>query len=234
MVNHKTPTSSLEKEEITIDFYLNAQSKKTDLSTNINLKSINISSYEFLPDFITGLEVVPSDGLRLFVNNNLVSWAEIYQTTVKKIEGEIKNKIETEIFNQSLNLISVWDADTTNNCITPYDVEEMNNEPSAILILKDSDINLLIENMPSNALFGLVNAGATANLEGNSINFGEELKNIGYDYNITLEMPNDILLEGKNSYTWNENKNFSGEILSENAPYYQNEDMNSIIEKNQK
>jgi hypothetical protein len=229
-IYHKNPTSSLETEEITLDFYLDAKSKKTELYAYINLNSINLSSYNFLPAFISNLKIVPSDGLRLFVKNNLLSWDEIYQETVIEIEQDIKKHVETDTFNQTLSLVFSWDDETTDNCIPPYDVKNMAAYTPVRAILMDDEIKLLLGGLSSYSLFGLVNTGAKADLKESSINFGERLKNIGYIYNITLVMPEGIVINDKNNYSWNENKSFYGEMLSENAPDYKNEDIHSIIE----
>ncbi len=229
-IYHKSPTSNLKKEEITLEFYIDGTIKKPSLSANVNLNSINISNYGFMPAFITDLQVIPADGVRLFVKNNLVSWDEIYQTTVKKVEMEIKNNVESSGFNQSLALVLSWENKTTDNLENPYDVEEMDKTPAVTSILKDDEIQLFIEQISSNALFGLVNTGAKANLTKESINFGENLENIGYEYNITLKMPEGIEIDGFNNYTWNENNNFSGQILSKKSPDYKKQEMNSVIE----
>lgn len=230
LVVHKNPTSNLEKEDITLDFCLDSTTGKTEMSANINLKSINISDYDFLPSFITGLTCVPSDGLRLFVKDGLLSWDEIRQKTVKDIEAKIKSNLETSVFNQTLDLTFLWDNKTTDECETPYDIKKMNRVPAVTSILRDEEINLLIEQIPTNVLFGLVNTGATASLTKESINFGEKIKDIGYSYNVTLKMPENIEIDDENNYTWNENKNFSGMIMSKQAPDYQEENLNTVIE----
>lgn len=230
IISSKNPTSRLERESITLDFILEEKNKKTELSANVNLNGINISDYDFLPEFITDIELVPSDGIRLFVKNGFLSWDEIYQKTVKDIEEKIKSNLETSTFNQTLEIEALWDNESTSGCVNPYDVESMDDEPSVISVLKDKDITLLIEQVTSNALFGLVNAGAKASLNEQSIIFGDKLDEIGYDYNITLKMPDGIELDGENDYTWNENKNFSGLIESKKAPKYNQEEIKTEID----
>lgn len=231
IISRKNPTSDLEEEDITLDFILNSKEKDTVLISNINLKSISLSNYNFLPTFLTNISHVPSDGLRLFVKNGLLSWDEIYQKTVKSIHDEIKTAIETPaVFNQTLNFKLSWDENTTETSQSPYIVNKMDKNPPARMILTDESINIIINQLSSRALFGLVDAGAIATVKPNSINFGSEIENVGYEYNITLQMPENVLLNNKNEYTWNKYKNFSGEILSNNAQKYDENEINSIIE----
>jgi hypothetical protein len=106
----------------------------------------------------------------------------------------------------------------------------MDNNPPVKAMLTDDEINLKILGITSQALFGLINAGGIANTSEENINIGENLKNIGYPYNITLKMPEDITLKNKNVYTWDDTIMFQGEFKSNNAPSYNNEEKNTIIE----
>ena len=229
-ISKANPTSDLNEEEITFDFNLNSRGEHTMLTNNVNLKSIDISNYNFLPDFISNLPFIPSDGIRLFVKNGMVSWDDIYQKTIDPVQSDIEKLIEESVFNQTLNFQKYWDENTTENSKEPYDLNNMDKNPPARLVLTDNSIKLMINQISSRALFGLVDAGAIASVEPNSINFGSSLKDIEYDYNITLQMPENIVLNDDNEYTWNKNKNFSGEILSNDPQDYKENEINTIVE----
>ena len=79
-------------------------------------------------------------------------------------------------------------------------------------------------------MFGLINAGAEANISAEDVNFGDNLNNIGYDYNATLFLPENISLDGKNIYKWNETIPVSGEFESDTAVSYTDEKKKTVIE----
>lgn len=224
-------TSKLDSEDIFLEFVLNTKdSTTTILNSNILLRSVDIRDYNIIPDFIYNLNFMPADGIRLFIDNNLLSWDVTYDKTVKSLQQKIKSAIEESLLNQTLDLIFIWDNETTTDCIEPYDILKMDNKPNIKAILTDNSINLKIFNISSRTLFGLINSGADASISKENINFGDNLNNLGYDYNVTLYLPNNIYLENKNVYTWNDSIPISGKFKSDNAASYNHEDKNSIIE----
>ena len=225
------PTTSEETEDISIAFILNSREGTTSFESKIVVKSMDLASYAFLPSFITNVRFAPSDAVRLFVKNNLLTWDEIYQKTIANIQEKIKNKVETSVFNQTLTLTFSWDGATTTGCPNPFDIEKMDKNPPVNALLKDDEIKLLLNDISSKATFGLVNTGGKANIIPNSINFGKNLEGLGYPYNITLEMPPDITLNNENIYTWdNKIKNFSGVMLSTKSPNYEKPLINTVVE----
>ncbi len=195
------------------------------------VKSISLKNYDFLPEFITNIEFVPSDSIRLFVKNSLVTWDEIYQKTVKAVQENIKNTVENSVFNQTLTLTFNWDNTTTDGCSDPFDIDKMDKNPPVKALLKDNEIQLILNDISSKALFGLVNAGAKSNITPNAINFGKNLDKLSYNYNITLKMPEEIYINNENIYTWdNKNISFSGLMLSKKSPEYKQPIINTMIE----
>jgi len=227
-IDPTTPAST--DEDILLDFQLDARGSKTSLFSNILSRKINIEEYGVLPNSITNLTHLPADGIRLFVDNGLISWNDFNQTTIKPIEEVIKSKIKTSLFNQTLEIKYNWDNETTIDCQIPYEIDNMDNSPAIITILKDDDVNLEIYDISSMALFGLINSGAIANVSEGDINFGSALPEIGYTYNVTLLMPEGVLLEGMENYTWNDTVAFSGDFTSEKSPGYFEEEIDSVIE----
>ena len=224
-------TSKLNSEDIFLEFVLNSKDPKTTvLNSNILLRSINIRSYDIIPDFINNLNFMSADGIRLFVDNDFLTWDIIYDKTVKSLQQSIKSTIEESFLNQTLDLIFVWDNGTTTDCIDPYNISKMDNKPNIKAILTNNSINIKIFNISSRTLFGLINSGADASISKDDINFGNNFDKIGYNYNITLYFPNNIYLDNKNIYTWNYTNPISGKFKSNNATIYNSEDKNSIIE----
>jgi len=231
ILRNKNPTTIEEKEDISIGFILDSQKEPVSIESEIEVKSISLKNYDFLPEFITNTEFVPSDSIRLFVKNSLVTWDEIYQKTVKAVQENIKNTIENSDFNQTLTFTFNWDNTTTDDCSNPFEIDKMDKNPPVKALLKDNEIQLIINDISSKALFGLVNSGAKSNIIPNAINFGKNLDTLSYNYNITLKMPEEIYINNENIYTWdNKNINFSGLMSSKKSPEYKQPTINTNIE----
>lgn len=225
------PTSSDLGEKILLDFDLNSKNvDKPSLKTEIIIENINISTYNILPDFIYNLDILPSDGVRLIVENGLISWDQIYEKTIKSIEDKIKTTIEASSFNQTLDIIFSYDKNTTTDCVTPYETENMNDEPPVNAILLDDAIYLQICDISSKALFGLINSGADVNISKNDFNFGDNLSDIGYEYSASLVLPDNLHLDGLDIYNWNESNPLSGQFNSDISTSYSKEEKDVIIE----
>ena len=230
-LNKTEPTTyGLEAENISLEFELDSSNvEATSLATNVLIESADIQEYNVLPSFIDNLQFMPADGFRLLVDNGLITWDDAYEKTVKPVEEKIKIAIENSSFNQTMDLIISWD-NTTTDCTVPYDIYNMDNEPLLRAILTDSNVDLKICDISNRAMFGLINAGAEANISEEDINFGDNLNNIGYDYNATLFLPEKMYLDGKNVYKWDENVSVSGEFKSDNAVSYNSEKKDTVIE----
>ena len=192
-------TPRLSDNDIHLEFELDTSNiNNIALTTTILVKSMDVLDYNILPDFVEELQFVSSDGIRLFIDNDLISWNDIYLTTIKPIEQTVILTIEQSSFNQTLDVSFIWDPETTTNCSidTKYNISNMDNNPPLKAKLIDKDVNLTIFDMPSRAFFGLINAGATANISKNDINFGDGLSKIEYPFTIILQLPINITLGG--------------------------------------
>ena len=216
----KAPTTtSTETEDISLEYILD-----TTTVTNINfidsmiVKKVDIRRYNVLPAFVTGLQSIPADGLRLFIENGLLTWADLFENTIHPIEQQTTHIIENSSFQQNLSLVFGWDADTTMNCSTPYNVSYMDDVPAIRATFQDSEITLRICQMPARAFFGLIHAGANASISSGDLNFGGGLEGLMYPYSIMLRLPTNITLEGKSIYLWNRTTPISGTFTSEVQP----------------
>ena len=229
--NNNPTTSNIKNEKIDLQYNLDCRAgNKTKFSTNIMIKSVNISNFNILPEFVYNLNIMPSDGIRLFTNNNLLTYEEIFRKTVEPIENNIISIVENSSFNQKLNSFINWDLNTTINCTNPYNITYMDSNPPLTIVLIDKNINLKLCGISSKAFFGLINAGAEVNISEEDINFGDKLNEIGYPYNISIFLPNNIYLNSENVYVWNENNSLKGEFKSDIANIYNNEKINTTIE----
>ncbi|MCX6667454.1 MAG: hypothetical protein NTV74_04350, partial [Euryarchaeota archaeon] len=231
-IQFKTPSLPKQtSEDIVLEFELDGRNAKSiDLKTNILAKSVDIRNYSILPDSITNLDFVTSDGIRLFIDNGFTSWDSFYNKTIKPVETAVISTIEKSSLNQTLTTLFSWSPETTTNCSTPYDITNMNKEPPIKAKVSNNDITLKICDVSARALFGLIDSGATANISSTDINFGDKLNETGYPYNGSFYLPDNISLAGEKIYKWNQSKSISGEFKSDDAPEYSNEKIQTIIE----
>ena len=223
-------TKELDDGKIMISYELDSSdSKKTSLNCNLIIHKLNISSYNVLPDFVSNLDIIPADGIRLFVNNSVFSWDDIYTKTVKPIQNKIKKSIEESKLNQTLKLEFSWDPETATEIQIPFTVSSMDEYPPVKANIKDSEIDLRICGISSRALFGLVNTNANVNITKDDINFGDNLNSVGLDYNISFHLPKNMFLAGENVYIWNETISDFGGIESDIKKTYDKQSKETII-----
>jgi hypothetical protein len=223
------PLSDYKENNVEFEFNvdLNEQSR---LNVSVIVNSINLSNLIKIPDFISNLHNIPSDGVRLFIRNNLSTWQDLYQKIIKNIIDEIKPKIESPPFNQTISFKFKWDINSTTNCTQPYNVNNMDNYPPIIANFFDNDIDIIICGISSKAFLGFINSGASSNITSSDINFGNNLKNINYPYQIKLRLPENITSKNKNVILWNKSNNELGNISSNNYRKYNEEKIDTNFE----
>jgi hypothetical protein len=202
------------------------------LKSTFSIRNIDIQDYDILPDFITELGFVPSDGIRLFINNYLLTWEDLYQNTIKPIELTTISTIENSSFNQTLKMLFNWDSLTSTKCKTPYNLTDMDAVPPINAYLTSNfPIDLMLCDISSRAFFGLIHAGALANISNDDINFGDKLDEIGLPYEIFLHLPKGVYFKGSNIYRWNKSLPLSGVFKSDSQQHskYSNEKINTYI-----
>jgi hypothetical protein len=233
-INSKNPTTSTsEVEDIGLEFTLDTRTVDgISFTDSIVVKKMNVRSYAVLPEFVTGLGIIPADGIRLCIDSGLFSWADLLEKTILPIEQQTTPIIENSSFHQSLNLSFAWDAQSTTNCSNPYNITDMDDSPAIRADFKDPNVNLQICQMPARAFFGLLNAGAAASISSVDVNFGLGLDGIIYPYAIRLYLPTNISLNGDNVYSWNKTTPISGPFLSglQPTPAYTDEHIETRIE----
>jgi hypothetical protein len=213
----QSPTTQATQELIQITFNIDGTTPSNiKLDTQIQTQTISIIPYNILPEFITNINYIPSDGIRLLINNNILTWDDILQQTYQPIINHILTTIENSSYHQKYNAQFTWQDHTTTNTSTPYNIAKMDTTPPITGILSESEIPLTFLGITSRAFFGLLNAGAQATLTSNDINFGAGLENLTYPYKITLTLPNKIYLNQNEVFTWINTTDFSGNFTSDN------------------
>lgn len=235
-IGYRNPTSpTAQSEDIFLGFELDCTSgSSTILTINLDGEIVNIKNYNVIPSFINNFDNVPADGLRLLIDNGFITLKDIKQKTYDPLTEIILQALETPQFNQTIDLSFKWGNFSTTNHQDYYELDNMDTNPPIRGVLTDSNILLKINDISSKALFGLVNAGAVANVSKGDINFGDRINSIGNRYNITLKMPEDVVLDNEKPYIWNDSKTFTGNIYSKNPPSYLEEEISTMVEINVK
>jgi hypothetical protein len=219
-IQSKNPTTiASDTEDITLEYIIDTRSvNNISFIDSILVKKVNIRRYSVLPGFITGIEIIPADGVRLCIDNGLFSWVDLFEKTIQPIEQQTTPLIENSSFKQSLSLSFSWDPDSTINCSTPYNISHMDDRPALRANFSDSSVQLMLCQMPARAFFGLIHAGGTASISSTDLNFGLGLEGIPYPYDIILHLPSNITLEGQKAYIWNRTTPLKGTFRSDLQP----------------
>jgi hypothetical protein len=230
----KNPTTpSSESDDISLDFILDTRYvSNISFIDSVVLKKVNIRRYNILPGFISGVGSIPADGVRLFIENGLLSWKDLLNQTIQPIEQQTIPLLENSSLKQTLQFSFSWDASSTTNCSTPYNISAMDAVPAIQANYMDPSVDLKICQMPARAFFGLMNAGGVASISAVDVNFGTGLEGIMYPYHILLRLPVNISLNNENVYIWNKTTPISGTFTSEHQPTppYTTEHIETYIE----
>jgi hypothetical protein len=230
-LKYHNPTSSYENENIHIEFELNCDyNAEIFLKMSIISNSINIKKYSIIPNFITNLDYIPSDGVRLLIKNYFITWEDFYNNTINPHFNKIKPQIENSSLNQSLDFSFIWDINSTTNCSDEFDIKNMDNYPPIKAIFSDSRINLFINGVSTNAFFGLINSGARYNFSSDDLNFVKKFELTEYNYSIILKLPDNFFLKKKNIISWNNSNVFFGNASSNVSEEYFKEEINTEIQ----
>lgn len=227
-------TKTSQEQDISLVFHLDSKNvNDVEFSMDFLIKTIDIQRYDLLPSFISNLDFVPSDAIRLLIDNGLLSWEGLYQQTIKPIHQQSLSAMQRSSFQQQPDMKFEWIAETSINCSTPYNITNMDTYPSIVAeFVSSSAVNLNICGISARAFIGLINAGAKANISAQDINFGDRLNEIGYPYDIYLYLPNGVYLNDENVFQWNESVYAFGDFTSElkPSPDYSEEKINTYIE----
>lgn len=218
-IKELNPSPPIQKEDISILFEIDSSSPSTiKLDSKIIAKSLDLELYEVLPSFISHSRYLPADGIRLLIKNQLLSWQDLFNSTYQPITQHIKTVIENTSFNQTYDAVFTWDPETTTNITYPYNTSKMDTSPPLTGILSDKKIEFSYLGISGRAFYGLLNAGATATLSANDINFGANLQILNYPYTITLILPTNVFINNQETITWTNTTEFGGNFTSQNIP----------------
>jgi hypothetical protein len=226
------PTISGDLNE-TIDLLFRINCRNPDavsLEHVFSMKAVNLEEYNVLPAFLTNVNVLPSDAIRLCVQSGLLSWNSLYERTLVPLNSELISYIEDDTFNQTLDMVFSWDNDTTVDAPEPYNWSHMDNEPPVIGMFLDDDISLVLCDISSKAMFGLINAGAEVSISNSDVNLGQSLDDFQKPYTGIFLLPTSVYLNGSNMFQWDENSSISGSFSSTSAEPYKTPLIDSLTD----
>lgn len=230
----KNPTTpARDTEDISLELALDTRTvHEISLAEIVSARYINVRDYVTLPSFVTGLSILPADGIRLLIDNGLLTWNDLFTHTIQPIEQATTPILENSSFNQTLAFAFSWNTSSTTNCSTPYNITNMDSMPAVQAAFTDPNVQLRICGMPARAFFGLINAGANADISSSDVNFGQDLDAIRWPCTFLLRFPANITLDGKNTYTWNRTFPLAGAFSSDVQPNppYTSEQVGILIE----
>jgi len=216
------PTSPFsENESMHVQFILDCtQPDKPVLTIQFQGFQTLVSSYDMIPEFISNVKSLPADAMRLFVLQNLTSWTMIKNQTFDPAYFKVKPFLENSSFNQNISSFFSWVNNTTVSTIEPFNVSHMDINPPITANYSDDSITFTVCNISSRAFFGLINAGAHANITKNDVIIGDNLESIPYTYSGTIMFPDHVMLNNINDFNWDNNTSIEGSFSSTNASLY--------------
>lgn len=197
-----------------------------------------VSSSINLPENITGLSHMSSDGIRLFYDNGIIDEDDIQENIDDELTKTSKNLRSKLNSSASIDLELEWDYPSILDMEPLYYLEDtgthnyMGSDRPIKGYVKARDKivpNFYETNFSTNAIYGFLNAGAEAEL-----NIRIKSK---YDYNINLTLPEDLRLKGKlgnpgtrDSYLISEYEADDLILASKFAPVYRSNRANIDVE----
>lgn len=226
-VSPTTPMSATENISfsITID---SSSVETTNMISTIQAASLDLSSYALYPPSISNADILPSDGVRLLVQENLLSWQSLKNSTFDHIQSPVTNGFASAV-NQSLTPTFDWNDETTTNITQPYDLNQMNALPSIKGVYTTENINLRLFDYTPKAIFGLAQAGAQANLSHEDVNIGSVFSQITYPFDAMFKLPEGITLNGSTLFSWNATEDFKGSMVATDAPDYEEQEIHAQV-----
>ncbi len=212
------PTSLPDKENISANITFDmSKIDATSVEIYLDILSLDISDIVNYPDFVEGVDIVPSDGVRLFLESGLISPMDLQNLLDNKWSQFEDNFIES--LGKNISLSSCMDVNTTTNCSSPYNTSHMDSYPP-LGIIAHGDVERLLDNLSTRSVLGIIYSGGAINVDKSLI----DLSKLRYPFEAKIVLPN-----GKN-YSWNESSDINATLSYDNAPRYTTEKKERIVE----
>ena len=179
----------------------------TLLNVSLEIYSLDLSNIVSLPDFVEGVKVLPSDGIRLLQSAGSISDDDLEQVFKEKWSMLVSDL--RLALNKNLSLSMDLDPDTMINCSSPYNSSHMDQYPPIVLSGNDTLIYFL-GNYSTRSLMGIVYSGGRINLNEKILN----LSGLRYPFEARVILPYGEIIR------WNNSEELNVTILKEDARSY--------------
>ncbi|MCG2825233.1 MAG: hypothetical protein L6265_01420, partial [Thermoplasmatales archaeon] len=222
-IESRSPNPVLEEEvlrNLIIDLY---DFDELYLYGAIDIKSVNITKYNVsLPSNIKNLSYISSDGLRMALENNLVTWEDI-ENEINKTKKDAE-KMLNNTFNTMITLNFTWYNKEDYNLSTRGSERPIN---ATIITLNETNSPKIKPNLfgdfDAETITGILNAGAK---------YGFDISSSDQNYTLSMILPENMIFSGysqkvehtnitnRNAYSWSSSETLSCKLESGVAPEY--------------
>lgn len=218
VIEEVDPTSYFEEESINANITFDMSKIKTTLlEVSLDVKSLDVSNVVSFPDFVDGIQFLPSDGIRLLIENGLISLDDLQNLLEDKWLKFERDFISSLGKNITFNVCV--DANTTINCSQPYNTSHMDTYPP-LVVKGTGKLEKLLDNISTRAILGIIYSGGKVKIDKDLIN----LSKLEYPFEAKIILP-----YGEN-YSWNKSKNLNITVSYDSAPNYTTEKKERILE----
>ncbi|HDO19646.1 MAG TPA: hypothetical protein ENG74_02860 [Thermoplasmatales archaeon] len=220
VLREKQPTSDLQNDDLRLDINFDLRDiDVTHFRCTLQVNAVDVSHLLDLPDFVSDLDVIPSDGIRLFADLGIISWDDVYSNVIapfkEDVEGKIKNLFGDVDITFNVNLSS------TSNCSHPFNITHMDIHPPISANLS-GELEKFVYNISTKMFLGFIYAGGSATLTDDDLG----LLTIGYPFTAHVTLPEDLSQEVE----WNDSTSLNSTLEYANAPLYEDERTARIID----
>jgi len=227
MIESRSPNPTA-KEEVLTNLTINMYDfDELYLYGTIDIKSANITKYNVsLPSNITNLSYISSDGLRMALKNNLVTWEDI-ENEINNTKKDVEETLKCT-FNTTIILNFKWYN------LEGYNLSTMGSERpinATFIALNETNSSKIKPNLfgdfDAETITGILNAGAKYNFT---------VSNSSEEYTIRMILPLNMNLtpitskseveyqkeddDGRNAYSFDSKTGLSSTLFSDRAPVY--------------
>ncbi|PIV69034.1 MAG: hypothetical protein COS08_05460, partial [Euryarchaeota archaeon CG01_land_8_20_14_3_00_38_12] len=227
MIESRSPNPTA-KEEVLTNLTINMYDfDELYLYGTIDIKSANITKYNVsLPSNITNLSYISSDGLRMALKNNLVTWEDI-ENEINNTKKDVEETLKCT-FNTTIILNFKWYN------LEGYNLSTMGSERpinATFIALNETNSSKIKPNLfgdfDAETITGILNAGAKYNFT---------VSNSSEEYTIRMILPLNMNLtpitskseveyqkeddDGRNAYSFDSKIGLSSTLFSDRAPVY--------------
>ncbi len=218
VIEKVNPTSYFEEESINANITFDmSEIETTLLEVSLDIKSLDVSNVVSFPDFVDGIQFLPSDGIRLLIENGLISLDDLQSLLEDKWLKFERDFISS--LGKNITFDVYVDANTTTNCSQPYNTSYMDTDPP-LVVKGTGKIEKLLDNISTRAVLGIIYSGGNVRINKDLI----DLSKLEYPFEAKIILP-----YGEN-YSWNRSEDLNISLSYDFALNYTTEKKERLVE----